>query len=49
VIFLTTGLRREESLQQKVDYILNNPVRAGLAEKPEDWPYVWFPDSTSEG
>ncbi len=23
----------------KLDYILNNPVRAGLCERPEDWPW----------
>lgn len=32
-------LRSEESLSQKWDYVRQNPVRAGLATRPEDWPY----------
>ena len=27
----------------KSEYILQNPVRAGLVEKWEDWPYYWMP------
>ena len=27
----------EDILRQKIDYLHHNPVRAGLAEKPEDW------------
>jgi len=33
-------LRKEESFREKADYIRANPVRAGLVEKAEDWPYV---------
>lgn len=33
-------LRRTESWREKSDYILNNPVRAGLVENANDWP--WF-------
>jgi REP element-mobilizing transposase RayT len=29
----------EEMLQQKIDYIHENPVRIGLVEKSEDWLY----------
>jgi putative transposase len=29
----------EEMLQQKIDYLHHNPVRAGLVERPEDWVY----------
>jgi len=29
----------QEMLQQKVDYLHHNPVRAGLVERPEDWVY----------
>lgn len=29
----------EEMLRQKADYLHHNPVRAGVAEKPEDWLY----------
>jgi putative transposase len=32
-------LRGEESYAEKWDYVQANPVRAGLVEKPEDWPY----------
>lgn len=34
-----TQLRRGESYSAKWDYIQNNPVRAGLAAKPTDWPF----------
>jgi putative transposase len=36
-------LRSDESLQQKWMYARNNPVRAGLVEKWEDWPYYIDP------
>jgi putative transposase len=29
----------EEKLREKVDYMHNNPVRAGLVESPEHWKY----------
>jgi REP element-mobilizing transposase RayT len=32
-------LRSEESYLQKWDYVLNNPVRAGLVEKPNESPW----------
>jgi putative transposase len=32
-------LRSDESAQQKWDYMRENPVRAGLVLRPEDWPY----------
>ena len=32
-------LRSEESRSEKWDYVRNNPVRAGLAANPDDWPY----------
>lgn len=32
-------LRREESAYEKWLYIEQNPVRAGLVKRPEDWPY----------
>jgi REP-associated tyrosine transposase len=37
-------LRSDESYSQKWDYVRDNPVRAGLVERWEDWPYrgeVW--------
>ena len=42
--FFEHRLRRDESARQKADYILFNPVRAGLIEKPEDWPCVYIPE-----
>ena len=41
--FFDHRLRSDESLRDKEDYIRMNPVRAGLATQPEDWPYVWQP------
>jgi putative transposase len=32
-------LRDGESYSQKWQYVRENPVRQGLAEKSEDWPY----------
>jgi putative transposase len=29
----------EEMLQQKIDYLHHNPVRAGMVNRPEDWLY----------
>ena len=40
--FFEHRLRKEESLREKADYILANPVRAGLVERTEDWPYVFI-------
>ena len=37
--FWDTQLRRHESYAAKWDYVRNNPVRAGLAAGPDDWPY----------
>ena len=37
--FWDTQLRRSESYDQKWQYVIENPVRAGLVTKPEDWPY----------
>lgn len=41
--FFEHRLRGEEGLRQKMDYLLHNPVRKGLAQRPEEWPFVWFP------
>lgn len=37
--FYDWTVRDEKDCQAKVEYIRLNPVRAGLIEKPEDWPY----------
>jgi putative transposase len=36
-------LRSSEKLDEKIDYILNNPVRAGLVESAPDYPWLWAP------
>jgi REP-associated tyrosine transposase len=33
-------LRSDESYSQKWAYVRENPVRAGLVERPEAWPYM---------
>jgi putative transposase len=40
--FFDHRLRGGESAEEKFQYILNNPVRAGLVEDPLKWPYVWI-------
>ena len=35
------ALRREESIGDKVDYILGNPVGAGLVENPLEYRWLW--------
>jgi REP element-mobilizing transposase RayT len=42
--FFDHRLRNDESLREKVDYILQNPVRRGLVQRSEDWAYIWMPD-----
>jgi REP element-mobilizing transposase RayT len=37
--FFDHVLRSEESFREKYEYVRMNPVRAGLVERPEDWPY----------
>jgi len=34
-------LRGDESLRETVEYIRQNPVRKGLAQKPEDYQWLW--------
>ncbi|MEP7014179.1 MAG: transposase [Verrucomicrobiota bacterium] len=38
--FLDHVLRSEESYSQKWYYVRENPVRAGLASRWQDWPYT---------
>ena len=35
------AIRRDESLRGVANYLLHNPVRAGLCEQPQDYPYAW--------
>ena len=37
--FFDHVLRSSESYSEKWDYVRMNPVRAGLVQSPEDWPY----------
>jgi putative transposase len=37
--FWDTQLRRGESYENKWAYVVQNPVRHGLVERAEDWPY----------
>jgi REP element-mobilizing transposase RayT len=42
--FFDHVLRNDESASQKWEYVRDNPVRAGLVKRWEDWPYrgeVW--------
>jgi REP-associated tyrosine transposase len=32
-------IRHSESYAEKWEYVRQNPVRAGLVKRPEDWPY----------
>ncbi len=41
--FFDHRVRDEENMKQKAEYILQNPVRAGLVENSQDWPYFWIP------
>jgi len=34
-------LRSEDSLEEKREYIRQNPVRRGLVKRPEDYPWLW--------
>ncbi len=34
-------VRSEESFDEKVEYIRQNPVRRGLVKKPEDYAWLW--------
>ena len=38
-------LRSEESFEEKVEYVRQNPVRRGLAIRPEDYPWLWLEKS----
>ena len=33
-------LRSQEEFAEKWRYVIENPVRAGLVKRPEDWPYM---------
>ncbi|HXZ40486.1 MAG TPA: transposase [Terriglobales bacterium] len=39
--YFDRALRREESIEDKVEYIVGNPVGAGLVRNPLDYPWLW--------
>jgi putative transposase len=41
--FFDHRLREQSLLEEKISYVLQNPVRAGLCVRPEDWPYIYRP------
>ncbi len=44
--FFDHRIRNDEERMEKADYILMNPVRKGLVETPDTWPYVWRCDTS---
>jgi REP element-mobilizing transposase RayT len=41
------ALRKEEQAQEKLFYMLQNPLRAGLVSNPLDYPWIWRRTSTT--
>ena len=39
--FFDRALRREESIADKLEYILGNPFGKGLVKNPLDYPWIW--------
>ena len=44
--FFERRLRSNESVDEKADYILMNPVRAELVESPGQWPHIFIARDT---
>ena len=42
--FFEHRLRKDQSFREKADYVLANPVRAGLVRDWSDWPYTFVAD-----
>lgn len=40
--FFDHRVRSEKLVRETLDYILMNPVRAGLISDARAWPYLWF-------
>jgi REP element-mobilizing transposase RayT len=38
-------LRSQESFEEKLEYLRQNPVRRGLVKKPEDYKWLWVEQS----
>jgi REP element-mobilizing transposase RayT len=41
-------LRREEGVQAKVEYIIQNPVRAGLVQNISEYRWLWVEEVIAE-
>lgn len=41
-------LRGDESLLETIEYIRQNPVRKGLVQRPEEYPWLWIERSRLE-
>jgi REP element-mobilizing transposase RayT len=41
------ALRREEDLVAKIQYVVNNPVRAGLVSTPSEYRWIWIEGTES--
>ena len=39
--FFEHRIRSQDALVEKAQYMRLNPVRAGLTDRPESWPYLW--------
>jgi hypothetical protein len=39
--FYDHALRKEEDIRVVAEYIINNPVRAGLVKEWRDYPFSW--------
>jgi REP element-mobilizing transposase RayT len=42
-------LRSSEKLDEKVTYVLNNPVRRGLVSVPQEYRWLWFSGMSAPG
>jgi putative transposase len=47
--FFDHRLRNEREMTEKIHYVLENPVRAGLVEHSDAWPYRWCPHLDDQG
>jgi putative transposase len=43
--FFEHRLRNAESINSTALYMMNNPVRAGLVDRPQKWPWIWQPSA----
>jgi putative transposase len=34
-------MRSDEDIRRKAEYICENPVRAGIVERVDDYPWIW--------